>query len=127
MTAELDQARAVLAEVQTWHEARGRACDAAVGPVDGSLTRFLDRSDWFCEHPVWDFQLWRLDEVAAEATRYRRPASLAVARDSAVRAASAVLRASAPAISEDRQLEIALAALDNRRPAFTRGFIGRTA
>lgn len=121
MSAELAQARAVLAEVATWHVAQGRACDAAVGPADGSMTRFLDRADWLYEHPVWTFESWRTDEIAAEAAGYRKPASLAL-----------VHRVRRPPIQpsiipEDRQMEIALAALENRQPAFTRDFIGRTA
>jgi hypothetical protein len=105
--ADAIRARRVLAEVQTWHEARGRACDAACGPADGSIARFLDRADWFDRHPVDLFEDWRLFEARAEARRFAKPLSLAVPR-----AGRKPLRAERPpVIAADRQMEIALAAL----------------
>lgn len=118
MTAELDAARALLAEVQTWHEARARACDRAVSPFDGTVATFLDRADWMYEHPVADFECWRMDEILAEVHPVDRT-SLSVP--------AVVHLPPRPVISEDRQLAIAMAALEHQQPAFTRGFIGRTA
>ena len=91
--ALVERTRRVLAEVQTWQEARSRALDAT------GLKSFIDRSEWLLAHPVIEFEHWRLMEATAEARSWHRNGSIAVPKRR-------------PRVEfTDRQIEIAIAAL----------------